>query len=158
MTEPICGNAAVADALELVRRFVVQCHPTAEAALLAGSRGRGSGAVGSDHEVVLLFPSMPSGAWREMALFEGRHVEVFAHDLGTLAYFCRELDRPSGRPVLPTMIAEGISLLSENSAVLRAARKIANRTLHWGPPALDCAASRTTLYDHRFGHCATSGW
>jgi hypothetical protein len=24
-----------------------------------------------------------------MIMFEGQHVEVFAHDLGTLAYFCR---------------------------------------------------------------------
>jgi hypothetical protein len=24
-----------------------------------------------------------------MIMFEGRHVEVFAHDLGTFAYFCR---------------------------------------------------------------------
>jgi hypothetical protein len=76
MTEPISRNAAVASAVELVRRFVVQCHPTAEAALFVGSRARESGGVGSDHDVVLLFLSMPSSAWREMALFEGRNVEV----------------------------------------------------------------------------------
>jgi len=57
--------------------------------------------------VVLLFRALPEGAWRAMSLFEGQHIELFAHDLATLAYFCREVDRPSGAPALPSMIAEG---------------------------------------------------
>jgi hypothetical protein len=145
MTQPISGNTAVASAVEVVRRFVAECHPLAEAALLAGSQARGLATVGSDYDVVLLFPSV-AAAWREMMLFEGRHIEVFAHDLGTLAYFCRELDRPSGRPALPTMIVEGISVLSESSAVLEAARQIAADTLRQGPPVLDGAALRARRY------------
>jgi hypothetical protein len=43
-----------------------------------------------------------------------RYGETFAHDRGTLGYFCREVDRPSGLPVLPTMIAEGIPVLSRS--------------------------------------------
>jgi hypothetical protein len=140
------GNAAVESSLQLVRRFATQCHPIAEAALLAGSRARGSGTTDSDHDVVLLFPSLPNGAWREMVLFEGRHIEAFAQDLGTLAYFCRELDRPSGRPVLTVMIAEGIAALSKNPALLEAARKIANETLRLGPPPLDAPAIRGRCY------------
>jgi hypothetical protein len=140
------GDAAVESSLQLVRRFVTQCHPTAEAALLAGSRARRSGAASSDHDVVLLFASLPNGAWREMVLFEGHHIEAFAQDLGTLAYFCRELDRPSGRPVLPVMIAEGIAALSRNSTLLEAARKIANETLRLGPPPLDAPAIRHRCY------------
>jgi hypothetical protein len=146
MSAGMDGDAAVESSLQLVRRFVTQCHPTAEAALLAGSRARRSGAADSDHDVVLLFPSLPNGAWREMVLFEGHHIEAFAQDLGTLAYFCRELDRPSGRPVLPVMIAEGIAALSRNSALLEAARKIANETLRLGPPPLDATAIRGQCY------------
>lgn len=140
------GDAAVESALQLVRRFVTQRHPTAEVALLAGSRARGSSTANSDHDVVLLFSSLPNGAWREMILFEGHHIEAFAQDLGTLAYFCRELDRPSGKPVLPVMIAEGIAALSGNSALLEAAREIANETLRLGPPPLDAPAIRGRCY------------
>jgi hypothetical protein len=146
MTAEMDGDAAVESSLQLVRRFVAQCHPTAEAAVLAGSRARGSGTAGSDHDVVLLFASLPNGAWREMVLFEGHHIEAFAQDLGTLGYFCRELDRPSGRPVLTAMIAEGIAALSRNPALLKAARKIANATLRLGPPPLDAAAIRARCY------------
>jgi hypothetical protein len=146
MAAGIDGDAALESALQLVRRFATQCHPTAEAALLAGSRARRSGATDSDHDVVLLFPSLPNGAWREMILFEGHHIEAFAQDLGTLAYFCRELDRPSGRPVLPVMIVEGITALSRNSALLAAARDIANDTLRLGPPPLDAPALRQRCY------------
>jgi hypothetical protein len=139
-------DAAVESSLQLVRRFATQCHPAAEAALLAGSRARRSGTADSDHDVVLLFASLPNGAWREMVLFEGHHIEAFAQDLGTLAYFCRELDRPSGRPVLTVMIAEGIAALSKNPALLEAARKIANETLRLGPPPLDAPAIRHRCY------------
>ena len=67
------------------------------------------------------------GAWRETVLFESRPIEVLAHDLSTLAYFCREADRPSGRSVLPTMVADGI---------------IARNTLRLGPIPLDADALR----------------
>jgi len=117
----------------MARRFVAQCHPNAEAALLAGSRSRGEGAAGSDHDVILLFRELPGrAAWRETSIFEGQIVEAFSHDLLTFEYFCREIDRPSGLPVLPTMIAEGISLLRE----LKRARQIAAETLRLGPPPL----------------------
>ncbi len=69
------------DAVNLVGRFVASRHPTAIAAILAGSRARAVASSASDYDVVLLFESLPNGAWREMAIFEGQHVEVFAHDL-----------------------------------------------------------------------------
>lgn len=73
-------------------------------------------------------------------------IELFAHDLGTLAYFCREVDRPSGKPVLPTMVAEGISVTSYDPVLLKAAQEIAKATLRLGPPALDAAALLTRRY------------
>jgi hypothetical protein len=134
--------------------------------LLAGSRARRSGAADSDHDVVLLFPSLPNGAWREMVLFEGHHIEAFAQDLGTLAYFCREVDRPSGRPVLPVMIAEGISAFSRNSTLLEAARKIASETQGYSARGRHrallrarrfCAQGEWALERHRQGCSARTG-
>ena len=101
------AQEAMTGTLDLARRFVSHHYPDVEAALLAGSRMRGDAASGSDYDVVLLFRALPEGAWRAMSLFEGQHIELFAHDLATLAYFCREVDRPSGVPALPSMIAEG---------------------------------------------------
>ncbi len=132
--------------LLLVRRFVSQCHPNAEAALFAGSRSRGEGATGSDCDVILLFRKLPHGAWRETSTFEGQLIEAFAHDLGTLAYFCREIDRPSGFPVLPTMTVEGIPALSERCALVQQARQIAAETLQSGPPPLTAETVRAGRY------------
>jgi hypothetical protein len=126
----------VGNSLALVLRFVLQNYPDAETALLAGSRSRGEGAAGSDHDVILLFHERPDGAWRETCTFDGQLIETFAHDLGTFEYFCREIDRPSGFPVLPTMIAEGIPVLSKTSSLLQKARQIAAETLQSGPPPL----------------------
>jgi len=78
--------------------------------VLARSQSRGEGTGGSDYDVVLLFHSLPDGAWREMTMFEGQDIEVFAHDLRTLAQFCRDIDRQSGVAVLPAMVAEGIAI------------------------------------------------
>jgi hypothetical protein len=137
---------AMTGALDLARRFVSRHYPDVEAALLAGSRMRGEAASGSDHDVVLLFRALPEGAWRAMSLFEGRHIELFAHDLATLAYFCREVDRPSGIAALPTMIAEGVALVTRSATTLEAAKKLAHVTLRLGPPELDQAAIRARRY------------
>lgn len=136
----------VANSLALVLRFVLQYHPDAETALLAGSRSRGEGAAGSDHDLVLLFHQLPDGAWRETCAFDGQLIETFAHDLGTLAYFCREVDRPSGFPVLPTMVAEGVPVLAKASTLLQEARQIAAETLRSGPPPL----ASETLWARRY--------
>jgi hypothetical protein len=138
-----CANA---DTLALVRRFVAQHHPDAKAALLAGSRSRGGGVPGSDYDVILLFSEVPNGAWRETTAFEQQVVEAFAHDRGTLAYFCREVDRPSGLPVLPTMIAEGFPVLSRSPTLLEDARRIAAETLQSGPPPLAPETVRERRY------------
>jgi hypothetical protein len=139
-------RAAAVDALALVRRFVAQHHPDAKTVLLAGSRSRGGGSPDSDYDVILLFGELPNGAWRETSVFEEQIIEAFAHDCGTLAYFCREVDRPSGLPVLPTMIAEGIPILSRSPALLEDARRIAAETLQSGPPLLAPETVRERRY------------
>ena len=139
-------HQAAPDSVTLVRRFVARCYPDAEVALLAGSRSRGEGTAGSDHDVILLFRELSGGAWRETSAFEDRLIETFAHDPGTLAYFCREIDRPSGLPILPTMIAEGIPVLSESSTLLEDARQIAAEILRAGPPPLAAEAISARRY------------
>ena len=114
--------------------------------MLAGSRARGTSTASSDYDVIVLFPTLKDGAWREVVLFEDERFEVFVHDLGTLAYFCREVDRPSGIPILPNMVVEGISILPLPSAVLDKAREIAQRTLSEGPPPLDAATIANRRY------------
>ena len=140
------AQEAMTGGRDLARRFVSRYYPDVEAALLAGSRVRGEATSGSDYDVVLLFRALPEGAWRAMSLFEGRHIELFAHDLATLACFCREVDRPSGMAALPSMIAEGVALVIGSPATLEAARKLAHETLGLGPPELDQAAIRARRY------------
>lgn len=133
-------------AVHLISRFAVARHPTAITAILVGSRARGAASFASDYDVILLFDSLPNGAWREMTMFEGQHVEVFAHDLGTLAYFCRAVDRPSGIPTLPAMIAEGVVVLARSESALKAAQALATKTLASGPPPLDTNAIRARRF------------
>ncbi len=144
---PVPGfGPPLAGALAVVGRFVASRHPQAEAALLAGSQVRGEATEVSDYDVILLFGHLPDGAWRETARFEGRDIEVFAHDLGSLAYFCREVDRPSGIAALPAMVAEGADVFSRPCRLLDEAREIARATLELGPPPLDAEAIRIQRY------------
>ena len=147
LNAPGDGQIGTADlALAFFRRLVAQRYDKAEAALLAGSRARGEAAAGSDYDVVLLFAALPDGAWRETILFEGQPVEVFAYDLGTLAYFCRQVDRPSGRPVLLAMVSEGIPVSPRPCPLLDAARAIADEVLRLGPPPLSADAVQLRRY------------
>jgi predicted nucleotidyltransferase len=140
------NEESITEALKLVSRFVTGRHPNAAAALLAGSAARGEATSNSDYDVVLLFESLSEGAWREMVNFEGRDFEVFAHDLATLSYFFREIETPSGRPVLATMVVEGLPIESSSPDLVAAAKQIALDTLQAGPPALD----ETAFELHRY--------
>lgn len=139
------GRETLEEAIAFARRFVASRHPSAEAALLAGSRARGEGRPGSDYDLFLLFRALPEGAWREKAWFEGRAFESFGHDLGTLSYFCRTVVARSGVPSVPEMVADGIVLTGEGSPALASARNLASRTLAAGPPPFDPVTRRTRL-------------
>lgn len=117
-------------------RFCEQKCQDAEVALLTGSRARGTESDQSDYDVLLIFRSLLRGAWREMVRFEGKYVEIFAHDLNTLWYFCTKVDQAAGIPALPLMVTEGIPVLLKASDLLKAARKLASVILAEGPPAL----------------------
>jgi len=140
------GKSMTTNALGAASRFVAFHYSAAQVAILGGSRARGDELSGSDYDIVLLFESVQNGAWREMVEFEGQHVEVFAHDLDTLAYFCHAVDRPSGLPALPSMVTKGIVVLSRSPPALTAAREIATETLRLGPPPLDTTTLRTRRF------------
>jgi predicted nucleotidyltransferase len=59
------AGSEASEALAVVRRFIMQCHPDAEVAWLSGSRSRGESAASSDYDVIILFHEVPDGAWRE---------------------------------------------------------------------------------------------
>lgn len=136
----------ISESVELARRFVALRYPQAGAALLAGSRARGEGGARSDYDVVLLFDSLPEGAWREKATFEGGTFQFFAHDPGTLSYFCRVVVVQSAVPSVPEMVVEGIALRGEGGAALASARALAARTLAAGPQPFQGGALRSRLY------------
>jgi predicted nucleotidyltransferase len=137
---------SIAEALQLVGRFASTHYPNAAAALLAGSAARGVATLSSDYDVILLFDSLPEGAWREMVDFEGHDFEVFAHDLATLSYFFREIEKTSGLPVLARMVAEGLLIEPASPALVVAAKQIALDTLESGAPPLN----QTTIELRRY--------
>ena len=139
------GAGTVEEAIAFARRFVAAHYPTAQGALLSGSRARGEARPGSDYDLFLLFRHLPEGAWREKAWFEGEAFELFGHDPGTLSYFCRAVVTRSGVPSVPEMVAHGIVLIGEGNAALASARQLAVRILAAGPPPLDPAMKRTRL-------------
>ncbi|HEX5233766.1 MAG TPA: hypothetical protein VFW25_00405 [Silvibacterium sp.] len=132
--------------LALVRRFLGD-YPTAPSCvLLAGSRGKGTAKENSDYDLIFLYEELTSGAWREMTSYAGADFEIFAHDLRTLEYFLREIERPSGEASLACMIFEGIPVLGENTALEAEARDMVKRFLSAGPPPL----SEATLSQRRY--------
>ncbi|MGD0445707.1 MAG: nucleotidyltransferase domain-containing protein [Edaphobacter sp.] len=136
----------IATALALVRRFVAGYSPSPPCVMLAGSRGRGTAKKNSDYDLVFLYPELPQGAWREMISYEGADLEIFAHDLRSLQYFLREIERPSGEASLACMVAEGISIHSANSELESKAKDIAREFLASGPEPLDDAKSSQRRY------------
>jgi hypothetical protein len=121
------------EVMPLIQRFIRANHPGADAVLLAGSTARGCATSLSDLDLVVLFDCLPEGAWRETRRFEGRLIEGFFHDLATLEYFCRNIDAPSGVPVMPTMIVEAIILQEFPAKLAAAAKTMAQDVLDAGP-------------------------
>ncbi len=91
---------------EVAELLKVERYPDARVLFCGGSAVRGDGTQHSDLDVVVVHDSV-ARAWREAFIFRGWPIEVFAHDLETLAYFV-EKDVSGGRPTLAQMISEGI--------------------------------------------------
>ncbi|MGK5035145.1 nucleotidyltransferase domain-containing protein [Janthinobacterium sp. LB3P118] len=129
-------NIATYDAIRAIAVRLVQEHyPMAVAAIIGGSFATGRQTPSSDIDLLLLFDHVDC-AWRSTIVAEGRTVELFAHDLATFTYFCKEMDAPGGTVPLARMVLEGenIATSGEHYAQLLA---LAQAIAAAGPPVLD---------------------
>ena len=124
------------DAIRAIAVRLVQEHyPTAVAAIIGGSFATGRQTPSSDIDLLLLFEDVDC-AWRSTIVAEGRTVELFAHDLATFTYFCREMDAPGGTVPLAHMVLEGGNILVAGDAYARL-HALAHAIDAAGPPVLD---------------------
>ena len=107
-------------------------YPRSDVIFLAGSLVRGGGTATSDLDLVVVFERLPS-AYRESFQFRQWPVEAFVHDPETLRYFFLRVDRSSGVPSLPSMVAEGIEVPTV-TALSKSLKDLANSVLAAGPP------------------------
>jgi hypothetical protein len=128
------------DALAFLARHVPDAFPGADTALLCGSTSRNEAKATSDLDVVVLFETLPQGAWRLTEERNGIEVEAFVHDLGTLRYFFEEFDAKTGSRTLANMVAEGRPVPGLPNRLADEAKSIATAFIAAGPPALDTEA------------------
>jgi predicted nucleotidyltransferase len=100
------------DLLATAQKIHCQNYGYAEFIILSGSIIRGEGTATSDLDIVVVYESLPA-AFRESYFFDGLRVEAFIHDLSTLKYFMYTVDYGDSRPVMATMIDEGIVVPQE---------------------------------------------
>ncbi len=105
---------------------------------------RGEATRTSDLDIVVVFESLPGGAYRESFTFGGWPVEAFVHDPATLRHFYG-VDRRRGVPSLTRMVIEGLEApeASEFSAGLK---REAVEAYEAGPPPLDEAELQLRRY------------
>ncbi|PKB19809.1 nucleotidyltransferase domain-containing protein [Janthinobacterium sp. 64] len=124
------------DAIRAIAVRLVQEHyPTAVVAIIGGSFATGRQTATSDIDLLLLFDHVDC-AWRSTIAAEGRTVELFAHDMATFTYFCKEMDAPGGTVPLAMMVLEGENIAApgpQHAQLLALAQAFAAA----GPPMLD---------------------
>jgi hypothetical protein len=74
-------------------------------------------------------------AYRESFRAGGFPVEAFVHDPETLRYYFFDVDRASGVPALPQMVAEGVAIPGQSDAS-DAFKALAREVIAMGPPPL----------------------
>ena len=121
-----------------------QYYPEATVVFAAGSLIRGEGTPYSDIDLVVIYPQLTC-AYRESFRFDNFPVEAFVHDPETLNYFFLEVDRPSGVPSLPQMVAEGIEL-PQTSKTSRSLKELAASVIAMGPPILSMIEEQNLRY------------
>ena len=133
-------------ALALAARVKSARFDDADTLLVAGSVATGNASPTSDVDVLVLYERIEC-AKRLSFMYDGFVVDAFCHDLETINYFCWEVDRPSGVPVLPIMLSQGIELPPE-SPLTAIARATGEMVLAAGPlhlPAAELARRRARL-------------
>ena len=130
-------------ALAIAATLLAERFPEAQFAFVAGSIMRGQGTVGSDIDMVVLYPRLDR-AWRESIVAEGMPVEAFVHDRDSLEdFFGRDVE--AGRPVMITMVVEG-RLAGNDISGARDLREKAKALLADGPAPLAGQRLQTMLY------------
>ena len=81
-----------------------------------------------------------------MVTHDAKLFEVFAHDVRSLEYFLREIERPSGEASLACMIDEGLPVVGSGNSILLRARELARDFLACGPLPLTDAGLRHKRY------------
>ena len=119
----------------IAQRLVRERYPTAVAAIIGGSFATGRQTPTSDIDLLLLFEHVDC-AWRDTIVAEGRTVELFAHDMATFTYFCKEMDAPGGTVPLAMMVVEGENIVAAGDAYTRL-QALAHAIDKAGPPVLD---------------------
>ncbi len=132
------------DVIATARRIQAERYPEAHVVLVAGSLIRGEGTAYSDLDLVVVYSSLPA-AYRESFQFDRYPVEAFVHDPDTLEFFFTSIDRPSGIPALPHMVAEGIPVPDATPLSQRLKARAAE-VLALGPPPLNTDAERRMRY------------
>ncbi|MGK5077057.1 nucleotidyltransferase domain-containing protein [Janthinobacterium sp. HLX7-2] len=125
-------------------RLVQERYPTAVAAIIGGSFASGRQTASSDIDLLLLFDHIDC-AWRSTIVAEGRTVELFAHDLATFTYFCREIDAPGGTAPLARMLLEGENIVAPTPAYAQLLA-LAQAIDAAGPPVLALEALQRRRY------------
>ena len=125
-------NAMLKELINITAEIYSTKYSQARAIFLAGSMVRGEGTSTSDLDLVVVFDRLPS-AYRDSYSYGRWLIEAFVHDPQTLEYFFWEVDRPSGFPSLPAMVAEGVEVPTANEFT-DSPKRLANSVLNEGPP------------------------
>ena len=134
----VANHALMVAAQVLETRFA-----GADFAFVAGSIMRRQGTVGSDIDMVVVYPRLER-AWRESLVEDGFPIEAFVHDPATLEVFLGR-DAENGGPVMVNMVTEGriVGPRVEGVAALRARAK---SLLKAGPAPLEGERLEFLLY------------
>lgn len=123
-------------ALEFLANRVPFAFPNADTVLLSGSTATGQSTPKSDLDLIVLYPRLPEGAWRRTETWDGRIVEAFVHDLGTMGYFLEDLDGPQGIPTLAHLVIDGLPVPGLPQTLAAPAKVMAESFIAAGPPPL----------------------
>lgn len=102
--------------------------PGALALFCGGSVIRGDHTPHSDLDIVVLLETVPN-AWREAIVMNDWPIELFVHDLETLAHF-NNLDCQERRPCLASILADAI--------VIPRPSELSDRVQGWAASILEC--------------------
>lgn len=134
-------------AIEAAHQFIDAEFPACLTAFLAGSASRGEETPTSDLDIVVFVQVGVTADYRESFERFGWKIEVLIHNKDSYLP-CFEKDRKKGRPILATMIQQGLILTDHGLAA--ELREAALRSITAGPEPLSdefIRASRYFMFD-----------